>query len=53
MPLSFLMTPANHRRGNRVFLGKARTFYEMPYEGRYIWGITAGIIRGLYERMYG
>jgi hypothetical protein len=25
----------------------------MPYEGRYIWGVTAGIIRNLYERLYG
>jgi len=53
VPLSFLMDPANHRRGRRVLLGAERTFYEMPYEGRYIWGITAGIIRGLYERVFG
>jgi hypothetical protein len=25
----------------------------MPYEDRYIWGITAGIVRILYERLYG
>jgi hypothetical protein len=24
----------------------------MPFNERYIWGITAGIIRGLYERVY-
>jgi len=24
----------------------------MPYGGRYIWGVTAGIIRRLYERLY-
>ena len=53
VPLAFLMTPENHRRGSRVLLGAPRTVYEMPYEGRYIWGITAGIIRGLYERIYG
>lgn len=53
VPLSFLMTPENHLRGSRVLLGAPRTVYEMPYEGRYIWGITAGIIRGLYERIYG
>lgn len=51
VPLSFLMSPANHRQGRRVLLGKERTFYEMPYERHYIWGITAGIIRGLYERV--
>ncbi|KAB2869162.1 MAG: CoA pyrophosphatase [Bauldia sp.] len=53
VPLSFLMTPQNHLRGSRVLLGAPRSFYEMPFEGRYIWGVTAGIIRGLYERMYG
>ena len=42
-----------HRRGSRPFKGKTRYFYEMPFEERYIWGITAGIIRGLYERVYG
>jgi hypothetical protein len=25
----------------------------MPYEDRHIWGITAGIVRILYERLYG
>ncbi len=53
VPLSFLMTPANHKRGSRVFQGRERHFYEMPFEGRYIWGITAGIIRGFYERVFG
>ena len=52
VPLAFLMNPQNHRRGSRVFMGHERHFYEMPFEGRYIWGITAGIIRGLYERMF-
>jgi 8-oxo-dGTP pyrophosphatase MutT (NUDIX family) len=53
VPLDFLMTPANHRRGTRVLLGAPRYFYEMPFEERYIWGVTAGIIRTLYERVFG
>lgn len=53
VPLEFLMTEANHRRGSRIFNGRERHFYEMPFGERYIWGITAGIIRGLYERIYG
>jgi hypothetical protein len=24
----------------------------MPFGDRYIWGVTAGIIRTLYERLY-
>lgn len=51
VPLGFLLDPANHRRASRVFLGRERYFYEMPFEDRYIWGVTAGIIRGLYEQV--
>jgi 8-oxo-dGTP pyrophosphatase MutT (NUDIX family) len=52
VPLAFLMDPANHRRGSRLWNGATRYFFEMPYEQRYIWGITAGIVRVLYERLY-
>jgi 8-oxo-dGTP pyrophosphatase MutT (NUDIX family) len=53
VPLSFLMDPANHRKGSRIWNGARRSFYEMPYEDHHIWGITAGIVRVLYERLYG
>jgi 8-oxo-dGTP pyrophosphatase MutT (NUDIX family) len=53
VPLAFLMRSENHRQKSRVLLGKPRYFYEMPFEGRYIWGVTAGIIRALYERVLG
>jgi 8-oxo-dGTP pyrophosphatase MutT (NUDIX family) len=52
VPLAFLMNPANHRRGSRVLGGAQRSFFEIPYQGRHIWGITAGIVRILYERLY-
>jgi 8-oxo-dGTP pyrophosphatase MutT (NUDIX family) len=52
-PLAFLMNPVNHKRGSRLHNGRTRRFYEMPYGGYYIWGATAGIIRNLYERLYG
>ena len=52
VPLSFLMDPSNHRTGSRVWQGATRTFFEMPYQERHIWGITAGILRVLYERLY-
>jgi hypothetical protein len=51
-PLSFLMDAANHQRQSREWQGRLRHFYVMPYENRYIWGATAGIIRNLYERLY-
>jgi 8-oxo-dGTP pyrophosphatase MutT (NUDIX family) len=52
VPLSFLMNPANHRRGTRRFAGRDRYFYEMPFGDRYIWGVTAGILRELYEQLF-
>jgi 8-oxo-dGTP pyrophosphatase MutT (NUDIX family) len=51
-PLSFLMNAANHQRQSREWQGRLRHFYVMPYENRYIWGATAGILRNLYERLY-
>ena len=32
--------------------GIERHYYAMPFGERYIWGITAGILRNLYERIY-
>lgn len=52
VPLSFLMDPANHNRESRVWQERERFFYTMPFGDRYIWGVTAGIIRTLYERLY-
>jgi 8-oxo-dGTP pyrophosphatase MutT (NUDIX family) len=52
VPLRFLMDPANHRRDSRMWLDLEWFFYEMPYDGNRIWGVTAGIIRTLYERLY-
>jgi 8-oxo-dGTP pyrophosphatase MutT (NUDIX family) len=52
VPLSFLMDPANHNRESRVWQERERFFYSMPFGDRYIWGVTAGIIRTLYERLY-
>lgn len=52
VPLSFLMDPANHNRESRIWQEKERFFYTMPFHERYIWGVTAGIIRSVYERLY-
>jgi len=53
VPLRFLMQPANHQRHKRDWKGVERHYYAMPFEERYIWGVTAGILRNLYERVYG
>ena len=52
VPLSFLMDPANHNRESRMWQDRERFFYTMPFGDWYIWGVTAGIIRTLYERLY-
>lgn len=51
VPLSFLMNPKNHQRHSRDYKGVQRHYYAMPFGERYIWGVTAGILRGLYEQL--
>lgn len=53
VPLSFLMTADNHVAVEREWRGAVRRAFEMPYAGRRIWGVTAGIIRTLHARLYG
>jgi 8-oxo-dGTP pyrophosphatase MutT (NUDIX family) len=53
VPFSFLMDEANHELHAREWKGVMRSFYAMIYGERNIWGATAGIIRNLYERLYG
>ena len=52
VPLGFLMHPDNHQRLSRDWKGIERQYYAMPFGERYIWGVTAGILRNLYERIY-
>ncbi len=52
VPLRFLMDPANHHRDSRMWRDQEWFYYDMPYGDRRIWGVTAGIIRTLYERLY-
>lgn len=53
VPLRFLMNAENHQTHSREWKGQRRHFYAMPYEDRYIWGVTAGILRNLYDWLYG
>lgn len=53
VPLAFLMGPENHQKHSRDWKGIVRHYYAMPYQERYIWGVTAGIVRNMYERIYG
>ena len=53
VPLAFLMDPANHQRHKREVNGLRRDFYAMPYEDRFIWGATAGMVKNLYDVLSG
>lgn len=51
VPLAFLLNPANHQRRRYVFNGRERDYLAMPYEGRYIWGATAGMLQRLSQQL--
>ena len=52
VPLAHVMNPANHFRHAMAWSGVRREWFSMPYEDaeqkRFIWGVTAGILRNLY-----
>jgi 8-oxo-dGTP pyrophosphatase MutT (NUDIX family) len=53
-PFGFLMDPQNYEEHERELPnGERRRFYATTHEDRFIWGATAGILRALYERLYG
>ena len=49
VPLAFILDERNHELRSGVFRGKERRYYAMPYEGRFIWGATAGMLVNLCE----
>ena len=53
-PFGFLMDPSNYEeRELQTADGVTRRFYAATHEDRYIWGVTAFLLRSLYERLYG
>lgn len=52
VPLSFVMELANHRRHSRDWNGMKRSYIEIVFGERNIWGVTAGILCNLHERIY-
>lgn len=52
VPLAFLMDQANVQRHSRDWQGMTRHFYAITFGERYIWGVTAGILRNLHDRIY-
>ncbi|HEX3708724.1 MAG TPA: CoA pyrophosphatase [Pseudolabrys sp.] len=52
VPLAFLMDQANVQRHSRDWQGMTRHYYAITFGEHYIWGVTAGILRNLYDRIY-
>jgi 8-oxo-dGTP pyrophosphatase MutT (NUDIX family) len=51
-PFAFLLDRANHRQDHYGAPdGARRLYWAMPWEGRYIWGATAGMLRALTIRL--
>jgi 8-oxo-dGTP pyrophosphatase MutT (NUDIX family) len=48
VPLTFFLDPGNHQRNTLQYQGRTRYYYAMPFEQRYIWGATAGMLMNLY-----
>lgn len=53
VPFGFLMNHRNHQRHKGVFNGVERQWWAMPYEDKYIWGATAGMLRNLHDLLHG
>jgi 8-oxo-dGTP pyrophosphatase MutT (NUDIX family) len=49
VPLSYILDPRNHNRTERESAGRRRIFFVLPYQGRNIWGATAGMLVNLAE----
>jgi 8-oxo-dGTP pyrophosphatase MutT (NUDIX family) len=52
VPLAFLMDQDNLQRHARDWQGMTRHYFAITFGERYIWGVTAGILRNLYDRIY-
>ena len=53
VPLSVILDPDHPKRHSRMFQGRERYFYVYPFEDRYIWGATAGMLLNLCEALTG
>lgn len=52
-PLGFLLDPANFRRESVEYRGTLREYWAVPWQERYIWGATAGMLLNLRGFLFG
>lgn len=51
VPLAFLLDTANHKREAKMYKGRMRSYHAIPYEQRYIWGATAGMLVSMVQAL--
>jgi 8-oxo-dGTP pyrophosphatase MutT (NUDIX family) len=51
-PLVFLLDPVNFRRERVDYQGSLREYWAVPWQDRYIWGATAGMLVNLREFLF-
>lgn len=51
VPLAFLLDPGNSVKKEAIWNGQQRTYYDIQWTDRRIWGVTAGIIANLARRL--
>lgn len=50
-PLEHFLDPARYQRRDYHFRGRHRHYMAIPYQGRYIWGATAGMLHSFARMM--
>jgi 8-oxo-dGTP pyrophosphatase MutT (NUDIX family) len=50
VPLAFFLDAANRETHSREWQGLTRHYYVYPYQQRYVWGATAGMLKNLADR---
>jgi 8-oxo-dGTP pyrophosphatase MutT (NUDIX family) len=51
VPLGFVLDPANHVQTRAEWQGRQRTYYEINWQDRRIWGATAAMMVNLSRRL--
>jgi 8-oxo-dGTP pyrophosphatase MutT (NUDIX family) len=52
-PLAHFLDPSNYQRRRYALEGRDRRYLAVPYQGRYIWGATAGMLYLFYQLLRG
>lgn len=52
VPLSFLFDAANYEKHSAMWNDRERYYWAITYQDKHIWGVTAGMLHALYERLY-